>query len=222
MHAHIDKGHAIPRVEQSRRLVRRRASRAPTDDRARYWGAERCRAPHGFRAALRLCAWRGRDPHAYRFARGAAETKLGRVPRRCATRWAGRIALQAVSLSRSTRCAAPMARGLPISSRLRAACSAGSRAPRAACMLVCSTISTRCSTRLFRLAAERGLDLDLHVDEFGRSRGCGLAARRRSAILRNKFKGSVVCGHCCSPRAAARGRRCARRWRSAPRPASRS
>jgi cytosine deaminase len=51
--------------------------------------------------------------------------------------------------------------------------------------------------KLFRLATERGLDVDLHVDETGdpSARNLDLVAR---AILATGFKGRVVCGHCCS------------------------
>jgi cytosine/creatinine deaminase len=49
----------------------------------------------------------------------------------------------------------------------------------------------------FALAEERGLDLDLHVDESGES---GARALREIALtaLRRKFKGRIQCGHCCS------------------------
>ncbi len=51
--------------------------------------------------------------------------------------------------------------------------------------------------RLFTLAAERGLDVDLHVDETSDARACVLLAVAR-AVSRHRFKGRVVCGHCCS------------------------
>ncbi len=50
---------------------------------------------------------------------------------------------------------------------------------------------------IFRLAAERSLDLDLHVDE-------SLDLRDRTlrhvaeAARRNRFAGRIQCGHCCS------------------------
>jgi cytosine deaminase len=49
----------------------------------------------------------------------------------------------------------------------------------------------------FALAEQRGLDLDLHVDESGES---GARALREIALtaLRRKFKGRIQCGHCCS------------------------
>lgn len=49
----------------------------------------------------------------------------------------------------------------------------------------------------FALAEARGLDLDLHVDESGES---GARALREIAAtaLRRGFKGRIQCGHCCS------------------------
>ena len=50
---------------------------------------------------------------------------------------------------------------------------------------------------MFSLAEERGLDLDLHVDENGDAGARGLHAVARTA-LRRGFKGRILCGHCCS------------------------
>lgn len=51
--------------------------------------------------------------------------------------------------------------------------------------------------RFFEIAEERGLDLDLHVDESGES---GARALREIALtaIRRGFKGRIQCGHCCS------------------------
>jgi cytosine deaminase len=51
--------------------------------------------------------------------------------------------------------------------------------------------------RLLRFAAERGLDVDLHVDESGDPESRALAQVAR-AVLRNRYRGKVNCGHCCS------------------------
>src|SRR6185369_2325795 len=51
--------------------------------------------------------------------------------------------------------------------------------------------------KVFTLAAERGLDLDLHVDESGETGARSLALIARTAIRRS-FKGKITCGHCCS------------------------
>ena len=50
---------------------------------------------------------------------------------------------------------------------------------------------------VLQLASERGLDVDLHVDESGDPAATALA-HVAAAVLRNRFKGRVVCGHCCS------------------------
>ena len=51
--------------------------------------------------------------------------------------------------------------------------------------------------RLFTLAAERGLDVDLHVDESGDPGAKALLAVAEAAG-RAGFQGRVQCGHCCS------------------------
>ena len=51
--------------------------------------------------------------------------------------------------------------------------------------------------RLFTLARERDLDVDLHVDESGDPTGAALPAVAR-ATVRHGYEGRVTCGHCCS------------------------
>ena len=51
--------------------------------------------------------------------------------------------------------------------------------------------------RLFALAGERGLDVDLHVDESGEPGAKALLAIAE-AVGRTGFRGRVQCGHCCS------------------------
>lgn len=51
--------------------------------------------------------------------------------------------------------------------------------------------------RVFSLAIERNLNLDLHVDESGSA--SDMALRHIAlAALRHNFTGQIVCGHCCS------------------------
>ena len=52
-------------------------------------------------------------------------------------------------------------------------------------------------TRVFRLAAERGLNLDLHVDETGDAQVLTLQ-RVAELALALRFPGRILCGHCCS------------------------
>lgn len=51
--------------------------------------------------------------------------------------------------------------------------------------------------RLMALASERGVGLDLHVDENGEA-GSRCLLEVAEAVLRNRFAHPVVCGHCCS------------------------
>ncbi len=51
--------------------------------------------------------------------------------------------------------------------------------------------------RLFGLATRHDLDIDLHVDETHDPASATLAHVARAA-LRHRYKGRVVCGHCCS------------------------
>jgi len=54
-----------------------------------------------------------------------------------------------------------------------------------------------CLDQLLRLASERQLDVDLHVDETAEVLPNTLKLVAE-AVLRNRFRGRVVCGHCCS------------------------
>jgi cytosine deaminase len=51
--------------------------------------------------------------------------------------------------------------------------------------------------RLFQGAAAHGLDVDLHVDETDDPDARSLL-HIAEAVLRNRFTGKVLCGHCCS------------------------
>ena len=51
--------------------------------------------------------------------------------------------------------------------------------------------------RLLAIAADRGVGIDLHVDENGNPREEVLRAVAE-AVIRNRFTHPVVCGHCCS------------------------
>lgn len=51
--------------------------------------------------------------------------------------------------------------------------------------------------RVFTLAKERGLDLDLHTDENGDLNSITLRKVAETA-LRHQFSGQIICGHCCS------------------------
>jgi cytosine deaminase len=50
---------------------------------------------------------------------------------------------------------------------------------------------------VFTLAKERNLDLDFHADENG-DRNSVCLQKIAEAAIRHKFKGKIICGHCCS------------------------
>ncbi len=111
--------------------------------------------------------------------------------------WAGRIDLQATSL-------------------MSAEAYLTEQGPALADLVARSGANLGCATRLsgddpdavppdfdpameqvFALATERGLDLDLHVDEAG-DIGARALIRIARIARRRGFKGRIVCGHCCS------------------------
>jgi cytosine deaminase len=55
----------------------------------------------------------------------------------------------------------------------------------------------RALDRIVQAAAAEGLDLDFHVDESGAPEARTLE-RIAEAVIRNRFSGKVLCGHCCS------------------------
>jgi cytosine deaminase len=195
MHAHIDKGHAIPRINNPDGSFAG-ARQATTDDRTAHWSAGdverrmsfalRCAYAHGI-SAIRTHI----DSHD-----GSAETSWG-VFRAMRERWAGRIALQAVSLVPIDVFRTPYAvRLADLVADSGGALGGVTRASGGVHVGLLDDIDPLLDT-VFRLAAERGLDVDLHVDESGDPEARALP-RVAKAILRSKFKGRVVCGHCCS------------------------
>ena len=105
-------------------------------------------------------------------------------------RWRGRIALQAVSLCTLDAYAGEEGRAI---AREVAATQGGILGG----LVVHEPGNAERLDRLLALATEHGLDLDLHVDENGLDTGTGLADVAR-AVLRHRFRGRVLCGHCCS------------------------
>jgi cytosine deaminase len=103
--------------------------------------------------------------------------------------WAGRIELQAVSLAPLHVFGTDEARQLAD----RVAAASGLLG---AVAFVSPEIDTLLD-RLLALAAERGLDVDFHCDESG-DVGARALAHIARAVKRQRFRGRVVCGHCCS------------------------
>jgi cytosine deaminase len=195
MHAHIDKGHVVPRVANPDGSFAG-ARDATTADRERHWTAAdverrmsfalRCAHAHGV-AAIRTHI----DSHPV-----SAEIGWG-VFRAMREQWAGRIALQGVALMPIDLYRTPYGAELAhLVARSGGVLGGVTRATGGVHSELLDDIDPLLDTVL-RLATERGLDVDLHVDESGDPDAAALP-RVASAVLRNKFRGRVVCGHCCS------------------------
>ena len=187
IHTHLDIGHIWTRAPNGDGSFRT-AARTVAGDRDANWSADDLRARMEF--GLR-CAY----AHGTRAIRthlqsppGQAETTWG-VFRELREAWRGRIELQGVNLlmveefrdGRSDAVVDLVARSGGIVG---------------AVIFMIPDIDDVLD-RIFRLAADRSLDLDLHVDE-------SLDARDRTlrhvaeAARRNRFAGRIQCGHCCS------------------------
>lgn len=105
-------------------------------------------------------------------------------------RWAGRIVLQTVPLCRVDAYEGPDGEAMA-DLALRYGASALGGWP------VMSSDLPRQFDRLLALARERGMGLDLHVDENGDPTAECLRLLAE-AVLRHEFPHPVVCGHCCS------------------------
>ena len=102
--------------------------------------------------------------------------------------------LQAVALVPVDIYKTPTRANSPTSWRRRAGCSAASHAPAVGATKTVSRIDDLLD-RIFVLARERDLDVDLHVDESGDPTAAALPAVAR-ATLRHRYEGRFTCGHC--------------------------
>lgn len=195
LHTHLDKGHIWPRAPNADGSFMG-AIEAVMADRRRSWNARDVERRFDF--ALRAA-----------FAHGTAaiRTHIDSNPENAETSWAvframreawrGRIELQASSIVAQhlfTPTWGPKVADLAARSGgvlgvvLHPQGAQGVNAPAATDAML---------ELLFDLAAARGLDLDLHVDESGEQAAAALPRIARLAVKR-KFKGRIVAGHCCS------------------------
>jgi cytosine/creatinine deaminase len=187
-HTHIDKGHIWPRTPNSDGTFPSALDNVARDRRAR-WNAKdverrmefslRCAYAHGT-SALRT--------HLDSLA--PQETISWPVFEAMRDRWAGRIALQAVSLVTVEE-----VRNKPWFASLV------ERVAKAKSVLGAVTFMVPDLDALlddiFRTASGRGLDLDFHADETADA-GAHSLDRIAEAKIRNRFEGRVLAGHCCS------------------------
>lgn len=187
LHTHIDKGHIWPRAFNADG-THGSAVQAVMADRAAHWSAEDVAARAGF--SLR-CAY----AHGTVALRTHLDSLGGQLDiswpvfTRLRAEWAGRIALQAVALVQLD------AYGTPFAERM-ADVVAGAGG------LLGGTGATQPDmvalvARVFDLAADRDLDVDLHVDETGDAAAHMLRVVAHETV-RRRWQGRVTCGHCCS------------------------
>jgi len=195
LHTHLDKGHIAPRARNPLGTVLGAAA-AVAEDRTRHWSAAdverrfdfslRCAYAHGT-VAIRT--------HIDSYGQQAPISWP--VFRRMRDLWRGRMVLQAVSLtlldSYQGADGEALADLVAASDGILGGVTRLSGPPE-------SQTAERIAAGLRRvldLAAARGLDVDLHVDETDQLLPDGLRLVAR-AVLDSGFAGRVTCGHCCS------------------------
>ena len=196
MHAHLDKGHIVTRTENPDGSFAG-ALQSVAEDRTHRWTAQdikrrmefglRCAYAHGV-AAIRTHL---DSPEPDQAQRSWA------VFREVRAEWADRILLQAVALLPIDAFRTPY--GAELADLVAASDGILGGVTRAGGDVhgrLLDDIDPLLDTVL-QLASARGLDVDLHVDESGDPAATALA-HVAAAVLRNRFKGRVVCGHCCS------------------------
>lgn len=192
-HTHLDKGHVTGRAPDSGG-THAGAREATTRDRIAHWRRDdllarmdfglRCAEAHGV-AAIRthLDSHEGQGEESWA---AFAETRAA---------WAGRIGLQAVALVPvdvyRTDYAANLADLVATHGGLMGGVTRASGGSHGGGLDDLDELLDR----LFTLAKERDLDIDLHVDEAAQAGALPHVAR---ATIRHGYQGRVTCGHCCS------------------------
>lgn len=187
VHTHLDKGHIWPRAANPDGTFTG-ALETVQADRTANWRAEDVASRMDF--SLR-CA----------FAHGtvAIRTHLDSIPPQPAIswpvfsdrreKWAGRIELQAVSLISTLEYVGDTPRYL-------ADLVAEHRGLLGLVPVMEPDLAAKLD-RFFELAGERGLDVDLHVDE-SLDPACRTLEQVARSALRTGYRGKITCGHCCS------------------------
>lgn len=195
LHTHLDKGFILPRAPNPDRTFKSAFTNVAAD-RSKNWTADDLRRRFDF--SLR-CAY-AHGTTALRTHIDSQESQAyisWGVFREMRDAWAGRIELQASSLVPIDVFGTPYGQTL-------ADIVAVSGGNLGAVTRMTGGIHDSLPSefeelldRVFALAAERGLDLDFHVDESG-EQGARALAYIASAKINRQFQGRVLCGHCCS------------------------
>jgi cytosine deaminase len=194
-HAHLDKGHIVPRARnKTGDLTGAAAASGP--DRAARWHAEdvRRRLEFGLQTAYAKGVVAIRT-HLDSLAPQPAITFP--VFKKLREEWAGRVELQP-----STICPIDIfltEQGRELADRVAdmdGNLGSGTRFVAPVSSLVPPEFDVAMD-RIFTLAEERGLDLDMHVDESSDPEARTLIRIARMAVKRG-FKGRILAGHCCA------------------------
>jgi len=187
LHTHLDKGQIWPRARNTDGGFWT-ALETVAADREANWRAEDVAARMDF--ALR-CAWsHGTSAIRTHLDSAAPQDAISwPVFAEMRARWAGRITLQAVALATFEDYAG--AAGPALADRVAEHGGILGLVP-----WMCDDLDRQLE-RWFALAGERGLDVDLHVDESLDPNDRTLWHVARAAV-RTGFTGRILCGHCCS------------------------
>jgi len=186
-HVHLDKAHTWPRAanrsgtfaEALETMARDRANWTRQDLMRRAGFAMRCAWEHGTRAIrTHVDTWQPLVDTSHAAMRDLREE------------WRGRIELQTVPLTGIADYSARGGEAIADLAVRYGACALGGWSPMSAEL-------PRQLDRLMAIAEDRGIGLDLHVDENG-SPAEEVLRLVAEAVLRNHFSRPVVCGHCCS------------------------
>lgn len=193
VHTHLDKGHIWWRIQNENGTVHG-ARTAVSRDRETNWTAGDVSARMDF--ALRC---------AYAHGTGAIRTHIDSYDKQTAisfgvfadmrAQWKDRIKLQAVALFPTEIAVTDEAQFLAIADIVEknGCVMGGVTAPGGR---MAKTIDRELDL-LLQAASARGLDVDLHVDETTDASVRSIE-HIADAARRNKFRGKILCGHCCS------------------------
>ncbi|WP_295048750.1 cytosine deaminase [uncultured Paracoccus sp.] len=191
-HAHLDKGHVMGRAPDSGG-THPGARDATTRDRIAHWRSDDLLRRMGFGLA---CA----EAHGVAAIRTHLDSHQGQGPDtwaafdRIRDQWAGRVALQGVALVPLDVWGGDYGRDLADLVAGHGGLLGGVTRASGGTHGGLEGIDALLD-RLFTLAAERDLDIDLHVDEAAQAGALSHVAR---ATIRHGWQGRVTCGHCCS------------------------
>jgi cytosine deaminase len=195
IHTHLDKGHIWPRSPNPDGSFLGAAS-TTSSDRAARWTKDDVRRRMEFGLQ---CAWaQGTVAVRTHLDSHAPQAEISwPVFQAVRDAWAGRIELQAASLMPMDSFAEPQGERLAdIVAQVGGVLGTVTRLSGGGHDALPPQFFDLLE-HIFKLAIDRGLDLDLHVDESGDSGARALIEISRMA-QRLGFKGRLQCGHCCS------------------------